>query len=1246
MRTAAVLSLCLSTLATGQVQIDLTVTPEPPLLASQAFGGEGLTIFGLSEHNGNRYMLARLAQTGLSCPTDDPVRIYQLVGDEWVIHDTIDPPFGAFPSAMDIDGDTIVIARSPGFSPLPGAVYVYRLQAGQWQLEAELLQSDPESWDMFANSVAIDADTIVVGAENEGSESTPGFMQPGPGAVYVYRRDNGQWSEIAKLMPDYDDEFVDGVRFGAALDVVESPTRGAVVFAGAPGAEGGKGRGYRFAELNGNPWGGGFYKAQDADIALGVHVAAAKGVAAFSGKTLLHLVGHQTDFDTYHTELYVPIEGGVGLDQLDASENTILLGEAGVNANTGRVRLFRREVGAQWLEIGAQAQPALGDLFGHRVAVGDFHLDRLVAASAPGDDEVGQGSGKIHVFNEEDGTRAHTIVEGRAPFDARLGTSMDIDDQRLIAGLPGAEPCDGVGGLAYIWRRDANAWVREANLSTSDVDADARLGHSVAISGRIAAVGAPQDGPGQRGSVHVFEWINGSWERTGILTPQSNDNLDRFGAALAIESETILVGAPGGLGDGGSTGYAMTFARLDDTWVPLERLAEPEGLGPGAEFGAVVQLDAGRALIGAPGAGDTGKAFVYDGAFTDPGAITTLQPPSLTPMARFGAACALDGDRMLIGAPDDMDVGAVYPFAHDAGTWTPLPPLLGLTPGDAFGASLSLDTNMAAIGAPGVGTVSMALDAGDGWTTFAAVQSPDDPGSAYAETVAINEPYLLVGAPLDDRSETDAGVLIAYTYDYAFSVPPCFEDADATHIETLLADPPVGGDWLGYDVDVTGDAAVVGAPYADVTYLDHLGNEQVDSTGGAAHVFRRVGVDDWAWESQLNLETVDPLRGWFGFSVAADADSIVVGAPAHNGGPLEKGVAHVFTHRPDGWELEVTLLANVDVDNYSQFGFDVAMDADTVVVSTPEIKPIQGEQAAGGAWVYDRLQDHAWTDGELLVAADGAFADKLGTSVAIDGDWIVLGAPERDEFGLHSCGAAYVFKRQDAGWVERQKLIAPDPQQLARLGTSVAVQDGIIAVGAPTADGAMPQSGATYVYRYDPGTDQWHFERKLGPAIVTSNDKFGQSVDIEAGSIVVGAYGATDPDTGRPTGGAMIFSHDGNDWMERDRVHPADGGDLDRYAWSVALEGGNLWVGANQADDNPDNPNDPLFDSGRAYTFDLVCAPTCPADVTGDGVLDIFDFIAFQTLYQQGDAEADCNADGVLSILDFVCFMSAFQMGC
>jgi len=66
-------------------------------------------------------------------------------------------------------------------------------------------------------------------------------------------------------------------------------------------------------------------------------------------------------------------------------------------------------------------------------------------------------------------------------------------------------------------------------------------------------------------------------------------------------------------------------------------------------------------------------------------------------------------------------------------------------------------------------------------------------------------------------------------------------------------------------------------------------------------------------------------------------------------------------------------------------------------------------------------------------------------------------------------------------------------------------------------------------------------------------------------------------------------------------------------------------------------------------TIELVAtgeAPACPADVNGDGMLNILDFVAFQALFSQQDAGADCNGDGLFNVLDFTCFQSVFNVGC
>jgi hypothetical protein len=56
--------------------------------------------------------------------------------------------------------------------------------------------------------------------------------------------------------------------------------------------------------------------------------------------------------------------------------------------------------------------------------------------------------------------------------------------------------------------------------------------------------------------------------------------------------------------------------------------------------------------------------------------------------------------------------------------------------------------------------------------------------------------------------------------------------------------------------------------------------------------------------------------------------------------------------------------------------------------------------------------------------------------------------------------------------------------------------------------------------------------------------------------------------------------------------------------------------------------------------------PPCPADLDGDGVLTLFDFLTFQNLFDAGDPAADFDGDGALTIFDFLAFQNAFDAGC
>ncbi|MCH8346643.1 MAG: FG-GAP repeat protein, partial [Chloroflexi bacterium] len=146
-----------------------------------------------------------------------------------------------------------------------------------------------------------------------------------------------------------------------------------------------------------------------------------------------------------------------------------------------------------------------------------------------------------------------------------------------------------------------------------------------------------------------------------------------------------------------------------------------------------------------------------------------------------------------------------------------------------------------------------------------------------------------------------------------------------------------------------------------------------------------------------------------------------------------------------------------------------------------------------------------------LLASDAEADDTLGFSVAISGDIAVVGAIREDAGGspLDNFGAAYVFGRDEGGagnWGELKKLTASDAQSLDHFGSSVAVSGDTVVVGAPVL--AIPEAGpgAAYVFQRDQGgAGNWGEVKKLTASDAQALDRFGFSVAISGDTAVVGA---------------------------------------------------------------------------------------------------------------------------------------------
>jgi hypothetical protein len=151
--------------------------------------------------------------------------------------------------------------------------------------------------------------------------------------------------------------------------------------------------------------------------------------------------------------------------------------------------------------------------------------------------------------------------------------------------------------------------------------------------------------------------------------------------------------------------------------------------------------------------------------------------------------------------------------------------------------------------------------------------------------------------------------------------------------------------------------------------------------------------------------------------------------------------------------------------------------------------------------VFYRSGDN-WTAGPTLKALDAQADDFFGTSVAISGDYVIVGAPGVDNFA----GAAYVFHRTGTGpdtWVQQAILVGPDDQSGNYFAVSVSIDGEYAIVGAAQADGTK---GAAYVFHHTEGT--WVPIAKLTAPDAAASSQFGLSVAISGTSVIIGARGA------------------------------------------------------------------------------------------------------------------------------------------
>ncbi len=355
---------------------------------------------------------------------------------------------------------------------------------------------------------------------------------------------------------------------------------------------------------------------------------------------------------------------------------------------------------------------------------------------------------------------------------------------------------------------------------------------------------------------------------------------------------------------------------------------------------------------------------------------------------------------------------------------------------------------------------------------------------SFGSAVAFFDPYAFIGAPNVDAGGTDAGAVYVYRRNASGS----FEQ-----IQKLNASDAAAGDSFGATVSAYGDFLVVGAPGDDTV---------AGADVGSVYVFQRNASGLYAEVQRLNASDADASDA-FGNAVAISGSYLLVGAYHEATRGVQAGAVYLFRLNDSSLFDQVQKVAPSGLDLYDIFGYSVALSGTFAVVGAEGDD--DGGNYAGAAYVY-------WINGsgELeqkakLVATDAAANDAFGHVVAVSDAYVLVGAYHEDAHGSQA-GAAYIFRGDASGTYSQVQKLAPSSLAAFDIfGQSVALTGDFAVVGAEGDDTAGDYAGAAYVFRRNDATGQFERVDRLFASDATGGDAFGHAVALFGRQVLVGA---------------------------------------------------------------------------------------------------------------------------------------------
>ncbi len=1096
-----------------------------------------------------------------------------------------------FGASVALAGDTAVIGnpgRTVAAASRAGAVHVFTRSGGAFTQAALLTASDGAAGNRLGDSVAYSGNTILAGAPL-GDAPTPADS----GAAYVFTGSGATWSEQAKLLAT---DPLATARFGHSVDL-----DGDSAAIGAPGWTSNQGRAYVFVRA-GTAWsqqqrldaGNSSANQMGASVAIRgdqVAVGASETTEPLSTQGALRLFARSGTTWTLEQSILGPISLarlGIGVRLFDDGGTPALLASTGndlISGSTGIevVRTYRRS--------GIPPTPFVlsGDLTRPRTtqqaafgAVVAAEGDLAVVGMPFARNASGNRAGAAYVYARSGAQWAlrGAVTGSTAPSVAGdFGSAVAISGSTIAVGAP-REDLPGAGsGCAYVYTVGASSVDLQQRICIDNVTASNQaFGRSLSLDGDTLAVGAPfTSNPGLSnnfGRVFVYTRSGSTWtKQQEIVDAAPPATSDDFGNQVILRGDAVVIGSRRQV-TSAHVSYVAIATRSGSTWSIVQRILEPPGTSlPAAagEFGLALAWSGSTLAIGAGrhgsenGSTGNGRVYLYDGA---PGsfalATTLLQADgTITSFSsRFGAALALNGDRLLVAAPDTSFPGgtsfqgAAYAYERSGGRWLLAARIRAASPDDTtFGFSGPVS------GAQGGSTLAYAGDQvivgiplSNGAVPFAA----QNVGAAAVYQVP--RPTTIAFTADPSIAAIGATVSARWALSSPGGTPAGAVTVVASSGETCTAPAAAGACTLTF--------ARAGLRLLTAVYAGAPGFGQSRSAAASVQVTSTAGGlvgDDPLIPPDVGTGTSE----YIGFAVAMNESLIVVGAPGAGPGNSEgPGAVYVYAREgaPSGAGMaglatakvaqRLAVLTDAAGANGHRFGHAVSVSADGTRIAVGS--PAAGN-GLGRAVVFVR-GGATWTDRNspnlvlAPAAAAGETVQRLGETIDLDaGGNVVVGAPRTDRTGSTDAGSAYVF---DAAGVQRAALASAAPATNELFGSGVAIDNGLIAVGAP---GAGPTAGSSRG-----AVATWTFNGTVATpaAVLTASDaatshRFGASLALAGELLAVGA-----PGRDSPRGGGYVFRRGTGGLAEVAVLAPDAASGVNQAGTSVAVNPTTVLLGA------------------------------------------------------------------------------------